>query len=355
MNTEQTTTISHTGGTHHSTRMTPQYFFLTLGTLIALLTVSISFINLIFETLNQAFPDVLNATYQYGYNTYNFEGIRTTLATVIIFFPIYIVLAHFWAKFSRQNLSTHNNTLRKWALYLILFLVVVVVAVDLVTLVRYFISGELTTRFLLKVGSVLLITATLFWYYFQELNADLHKPFKINFLFPGIALVFVLAGIIYSFSVIGTPSSQRALRLDQKRIEDLQNIQSQVITYWQQREKLPTTLTDLIDPLNSWQVIPKDPEFQKGVNYEYLKTTDLEFQLCATFSKSIPQGWQENGGVYPMPMYDKAVSTSSVGGMPGYAGAQNENWSHDVGRTCFTRKIDKEIYPPFNNPTPKPL
>ncbi len=349
MNTEKTTITSHAGDARHETWMTPQYFFLTLGTLIALVTVSVSFINLIFETLNQAYPDVLNATYQYGYSSYNFEGIRTTLATVIIFFPVYLTLSHFWAKDSRQNLSTHNNTLRKWALYIILFLIILTVAVDLVTLVRYFISGELTTRFLLKVGSVFLITGTLFGYYFKELKRDALMFLRSRFFFAIVAVIFVLGGVVYSFSVIGTPNNQRALRLDQKRIEDLQNIQSQVITYWQQREKLPAQLIDLIDPLNSWQVIPKDPEFQKGVNYEYTKINDLEFQLCATFSKPIPQGWQENSGARPYSgiVSDADISMGFIGNISGYAGTQNENWGHNAGRTCFSRKIDKEIYPPL--------
>jgi hypothetical protein len=38
---------------------------------------------------------------------------------------------------------------------------------------------------------------------------------------------------------MGSPNSQRLFRLDQKRIVDLQNIQYQVINYWQQKEKLP--------------------------------------------------------------------------------------------------------------------
>ncbi len=339
---------------HTSTsRITPQYFFLTLGMLIALLTVSIAFINLIFGALDLAFPDVLNATYQYGYSSGIYEGIRTTIATVIIFFPIYVVLAHMWAKASREKLTTYNIILRKWALYLVLFLVVLVVAIDLVILLRYFVSGELTTRFLLKVGSVLIIALALFSYYFQELRADIHKKFKLNPLFPIIAIVIVCAGVIYSFTVIGTPGHQRALRLDQKRMEDLQNIQSQVITYWQQKEKLSETLEGMLDPLNNWQVIPKDPEFQKGQNYEYKKIGDMEFELCAVFSKPIPSGWQENGGSYPMSMYDIAVS-KEMSARPGYSGAQNQNWDHEAGRTCFTRTIDPELYPPFND-DPKPL
>ncbi len=343
----------HTQTASKGNRITPHYFFLTLGMLIALVTTSIAFINLVFGTLDLAFPDVLNATYQYGYNTTIYEGIRTTLATVIIFFPVYIALAHMWAKKSRQQLTGYNAILRKWALYLVLFLVALVVAIDLVVLLRFFVAGELTTRFLLKVASVLIITLTLFWYAFRELKADIQKPFKINPLFPAIATLIVLVGVVYSFSVIGTPSYQRALRLDQKRLEDLQNIQSQVITYWQQKEKLPETLNEMIDPLNNWQVIPKDPKFEKGQNYEYRKIAELEFELCAVFEKPIPEGWQESGGSYPMPMYDMAVK-SEISARPGYPGAQNQNWDHQEGRTCFNRKIDKELYPPFDN-NPKGL
>jgi hypothetical protein len=106
----------------------------------------------------------------------------------------------------------------------------------------------------------------------------------------------------------------------------------------------------MIDPLNNWQVVPKDPEFLKGIVYEYQQTGNMEFQLCATFAKPIPQGWQEMGTTYPMPMSDKAsVASETMATGPDYRGAQNENWDHQIGRTCFTRKIDPQIYPPFKN------
>ena len=67
------------------------FFFLCLGILISLITSVVSFLNLVFETLNKRFPDVLNSSYQYGYSTYEYEGIRMALATLIIFFPVFIV------------------------------------------------------------------------------------------------------------------------------------------------------------------------------------------------------------------------------------------------------------------------
>ena len=56
------------------------FLFINLGVLIALITSISSFLSLVFETLDKRFPDVLNATYQYGYNTYQYDGIRSALA-----------------------------------------------------------------------------------------------------------------------------------------------------------------------------------------------------------------------------------------------------------------------------------
>ena len=143
---------------------------------------------------------------------------------------------------------------------------------------------------------------------------------------------------------MGSPSEQRALRLDDRRVQDLQSIQWQVINFWQQKETLPKELKELANPIASF-IVPIDPEFEKGLTYEYYVKSDLTFELCATFSKPIPQGWREysNGGAIPYSEKDIAVSSYPY---PGVSGV-NESWSHEAGRTCFTRTIDKDIYAPY--------
>ena len=79
---------------------------------------------------------------------------------------------------------------------------------------------------------------------------------------------------------VGSPYRQRALRLDSQRLGDLQTIQWQIVGYWQQKEKLPTTLADLADPI-SGIVIPKDPETKAA--YEYSVKSPQSFEICATF------------------------------------------------------------------------
>lgn len=321
-------------------KITPLFFFLSLGTVFALIVSVSAFLNLAFETLNHALPDVLTDSYQYGYVNYSYDGVRSALALLIIIFPIFLVLERYWAKASRDvALSEWNTTLRKWAIYLILFLASITVITDLVILVRYFVSGEITTRFILKVATTLVVAGMAGWYYVRVLSLKHGAKW-----FGIVSGVLVLGLIVWSFSVTGSPMNQRKLRIDQRRIDDLQSIQWQVISYWQQKEKLPESLDAFIDPLSSYMV-PRDPEFQKGKVYEYRKTADKSFELCATFDLPIPKGWVpgNTGGVYPMgEMRDVAVSAVAP-----YPGGVGESWDHEAGRACFTRTIDPDIYPPF--------
>lgn len=329
------------------------FFFLCLGVLITLITSVVSFLNLVFETLNKRFPDVLNASYQYGYSTYEYESIRMALATLIIIFPVFIVISYFWRKFSKMELGHMDEIFKKWVIYIILFLSASIVAVDLVTLVRYFISGEITYRFILKVLTVLVVAGLVGFYYVFLLREKEGFQSKTDMIFGGVGIVLVIASIVYSFLIIGSPMKQRLLRLDDRRIGDLQNIQYQIINFWQQKEKLPADLKELANPLSGYS-LPVEPEFEKGKTYEYIVKGPLTFELCATFSLPIPKGWREygGGGISPMPYidygYGKDVATSSYP----YPGAgTNESWDHQEGRTCFARTIDKDIYPPY----PKPL
>jgi hypothetical protein len=332
-----------------SPKITPKFFFLSLGTLIALIVSVTSFINLAFATLNFKFPDALNAMYTYGYNSFSFDGARMAIATLIIFFPIFLILMKYWKKASDAGLSKGDMTIKKWMIYLLLFVAALTLAIDLVTLVKYFVSGEITTRFILKVLVVLVVALKVGVYFILELK---EKKTLWGFSVGTWAAIksgaLVLILIILSFMVIGTPGQQRVWRLDDKRVADLQGIQWQIINYWQQKEKLPEKIEDLSNPLSGF-MMPMDPEVEKGKKYEYKKTGDLTFELCATFSAPMPKGWQEyGGGKYPMFARDVAVSYPYPGGM-------NESWDHEEGYKCFSRTIDKEVYPPFPDPVEKAM
>lgn len=325
--------------------LTPKFFFLSLGVLVTLITSVVSFLNLIFETLNKQFPDALNAVYQYGYSSWDYDSIRASLATLIIVFPVFFVLAYFWKKESHKNLGSIDTIIKKWLIYIVLFLTAIVIVVDLVTLVKYFVAGEISTRFIIKVLVVLGVAKITGFYYLNEL--DVFSGWKRKLAKMGVILapLFIIASIIWSFSIIGSPSEQRAWRMDERRIQDLQSLQWQIISFWQQKESLPTDIKELSNPLSGF-TIPVDPEFANGLVYEYEIIKDTTFSLCATFSADMPQGWQEysnGGGVMPMFSEGRDMAVSSYPSM----GGTNESWDHDMGRTCFERTIDPELYPPF--------
>ncbi len=326
------------------------FFFLSFGVLITLVTSVVSFLNLVFETLNKRFPDVLNSSYQYGYSTYEYESIRMALSTLVIFFPVFIIISYFWNKFTKQGIGSVDEVVRKWVIYIILFLSSLVVVGDLVTLVRYFISGEITSRFILKALTVLVVAGLVGFYYVFLLREKENSKPKTGIIFGVVGVILVVLAMSYSFFIIGSPMKQRLLRLDDRRVGDLQNIQYQVINYWQQKEKLPVDLKELSNPLTGYS-LPVEPEFEKGKKYEYIVKSPLTFELCATFSLPMPKGWREyrGGGMMPVGVFsEKDISMSSY---PYYGGGANESWDHQEGRTCFSRTIDKDIYPPY----PKPL
>ncbi|HEU0085903.1 MAG TPA: DUF5671 domain-containing protein [Candidatus Paceibacterota bacterium] len=324
------------------------FFFLNLGVLITLITSVTSFLNLVFETLNKRFPDVLNSSYQYGYSTYDYESIRMSLATLIIFFPAFLIITYYWKKYSRGEMGVLDNTIRKWVIYIVLFLSALVLAIDLVALIRYFISGEITTRFIWKVLVTLFTAILVGKYYIFDLKNNQVFGWNIpksGVIFASVSSILVIATIVCSFSVMGSPSEQRKYRLDDRRVNDLQNIQYQVINFWQQKEVLPENLGALVSPLTGYS-IPVEPEFEKGKAYEYSLKGPLTFELCADFSMPMPQGWREyGGGMRPMPYFGKQAVMDMAYPYPG--GGMNESWDHEAGRTCFERTIDPDIYPPF--------
>jgi len=201
-------------------------------------------------------------------------------------------------------------------------------------LINYFLGGELTTRFLLKVSVVLLIAAGVLMHFIADIKGYWKEfPEKARMVGWGAGALLV-ASIVAGFFIMGTPGQVRLYRFDDQKVSDLQNIQYQVVNYWQQKEKLPATLAELSDPI-SGQTIPADP--QSGASYTYAQKSATSFELCATFNAETQHPSQNEGRYMTSPV------------MPGTKGEDLSMlpWNHSKGETCFTRTIDPERYPPY--------
>ncbi|MEK7200622.1 MAG: DUF5671 domain-containing protein [Patescibacteria group bacterium] len=298
-------------------------FFLHLGVIATLYAIVISFLNLLFRIINKAFPEVASNIYAWGGGS----EISLPVATLIIVFPIFAILSYLAYKTYTETLDKKEPWIRKWLVYITLFVTGIVLVGDLVMVLYKFLDGQdLTSAFLLKALAVLVTAGCVFGFYLQDTREKISSKVRKMWLI-GVGIV-ILISIILGFSILGSPQTQRLIRYDNQKITDLQNIQWQVISYWQMNGTIPTNLKEL--EKTQQYILPTDP--QSKTDYEYKKTGEMTFELCSDFSSENMTN-QNNMAVAP-------VNYPVKGGI-----IQNENWNHKAGRQCFERVIDPVAYP----------
>lgn len=310
-------------------RSTARDVFSHLLVIATLYVAVISFTALCFQYINVRFPDPLNLYY-----TGALEIIRQAMAGLMVVWPVFILMSWMIGRDIKADPSKHNLGIRKWLLYLTLFITSITIIVDLVTLINFFLNGEITTRFILKVLIVLATAATVFWFYLWDLRYEASHKSSLPKTTAIVTSIIMAATILLGFVFVGSPAKQRQVRFDNQRISDLSSLQSQVVDYYSRKQVLPAGMAELDNPLNYFSV-PVDPATQTA--YEYNVKSKYVFELCATFAAPTVAA----DGSTPVP-----AATKPYGAYDPYT----QDWLHDVGRTCFERTIDPALYPPINQP-----
>ncbi|MCX6714809.1 MAG: DUF5671 domain-containing protein [Candidatus Uhrbacteria bacterium] len=290
----------------------------------------ISFTAMIWQYINVGFPDTLNQAYG------AYDIIRNFISCLVIVWPVLILVSWMIGKDLRKEKEKQNIWVRKWLMYLTLFIASMTIIIDLITLLNSFLSGEVTTRFILKTLVILIVAAFVFGYYLWDLRRDAWKKTTICLIVAIATSVLIIGSIIGGFFLVGSPAHQRTIRMDNQRVSDLQNIQSQVINYWTQKSSVPKVLTDLQDPISGF-IVPTDPVTKNAYTY---RVKDVHaFELCATFTEA---SVNEVGAGYTTPSYPSRAGATDV-------------WTHNKGEVCFERTIDPELYKPNSQPVPAPV
>ncbi len=305
-------------------RNIPRDLFLHLLAIVTLYWSAISFVTLVWQFINRWFPDALNS-YRYM-GDYSLGLIRFSVSAIIIVFPVFIVVSWYLNKIYRREAVVRESKIRKWLLYLTLFIASLVIIGDLIFVVNTFLGGEITTRFILKALSIILVAGIIFGYYLDDVRREAPTKAAKYFAWGTGALVLVI--IVYSFVVVGSPNSARLLEFDQQKIYNLQDIQGQIVYYYQRKAILPGELSDLADSISGYNV-PIDPQLKTPYEYRIIDADKLSFELCAMFNTPTPEN-------EPDPAYYMEVGIE-------------QNWNHQKGRVCFVRTIDKQLYPPYDN------
>lgn len=300
--------------------VSPRDVFLHILTIVTLYMSAGSFIALLFQYINKLIPDLLTQ------GAVSLGALRFAISSLLIVFPVFIGISWLLNKGYIQDIAKRESKIRKWLIYFTLFATALIVIGDLVKILYEFLGGGITLRFILKALSFILVAGTIFGYYLWDVRKK--EPLKSPKFFVRMLCGTVAVAAIGGFFLIGSPKEARLLRFDEQRVMDLQNIQWQVVNFWQSKGRLPESLANLQDPIAGFSA-SVDPETKDS--YEYQMKAETIFELCAVFSR-------------PSSARDQQQILKAVSYFPAPF-SQDQNWAHEAGRACFERTIDKELYP----------
>lgn len=306
----------------------PRDVFLHLLAIITLYWSAVSFIMVLFQHVNYYFQDKA-----LGDPLLAVQGLlRFALASLIIVFPIFFFVSYFLERLYKREPLLREMKLRKWLIYFTLFVAAIVIIVDLVRVILVYLQGGMNLQFILQMASLFFVAVLIFGYYLNEVRAENNKLLaKILVWLSG---VLVLAGIVSTFFIIGSPKEARFKEYDQRKVNDLQGIQYLIANYWQRKETLPASLADLSDQI-SGSAAPLDPQTKAAYEYRIIDAKNLKFALCANFNfPGATQQMIENQAAIPASIPGKSIDS--------------QTWDHGAGRVCFERTIDKDLYPLLN-------
>jgi hypothetical protein len=124
--------------------------------------------------------------------------------------------------------------------------------------------------------------------------------------------VVVAATITAAIMVMGAPDTQRQLRLDERRVQELQRLSEAIDTHAYRHGALPGTLSDITGRPGA-AYATTDPV--TGVPYRYELDGPDDYRLCTEF--------------------DTDSSRAGSRARP-YGG---DSWAHPAGEHCFDRKV----------------
>ncbi len=294
-------------------KSTPYQVFLHLMMMTMYYTVIISFVSLAVQYIDLLFPDQL-----IGYTGY-YDVIRSSSSVLIVSFPVFLLSSWFIRKAFKTEPDERHIAIRRWLVYLTLFLAGIAMVVDLVQFVNGFYSGELTLPFFFKLLTVLIVSLLTFAYFLWDLSEKGISSKNARIL-AGVSSGFLIVTLGVGFALAGTPGHQRAVRFDEQRVSSLSSIEYEIGNYWREKGALPAQLSDMQRDLYYFQV-PVDPE--TGAAFTYEVTGDLTFQLCADFSTEYQS----------VPVNSTSLSFPSM-----------DQWAHPKGTTCFDRTLDPDFF-----------
>ncbi len=272
-----------------------KYAFYYLLSLVSLIFVSISVGLVAFAIIDKTVADALMIG-----SYYNHDGqLKFAISALLIAAPIFYLVSRLIARGLKKEDLPITSGVRRWLTYFILFVSSMIILGVFIGVINNFLSGELTSRFILKAATIFIISSLVFSYYFYDIKrTDLVKSDKVVKIFFFASLALVLAAFIAAWFFVESPKEARDRRLDQIVINNMSSLESAVNSYYERNDTLPADLTVLENDLNIYldKQALIDPETKEPIEYKIID--EDSFAFCATFRTS-----SQDFGAYDRPMY----------------------------------------------------
>lgn len=300
-----------------------KYAFLYLLSLVALVFMSISVGIIIFQIINKQIVDIIH---DYVVN-YNDGAMKFAISAIIVSAPIYYFTTRQIFKSLFSGNLDKDAGVRKWLSYFILLVSVVVMIGFLIATINSFLGGDLTTKFILKTLTALIISGTVFSFYLYDIRREevQGKKDKVIGLYAWISLVVVIIVFVMSWFFVDSPTATRNKKIDNEVVSDLYSINAAVQNYYTLNDALPTDLNALMNADSGYRLSEQSLKQPSGNSYyEYQVVAADEYKICANFLTS---NLDENNKMY----------------------YPSGDYGHDKGHQCFSQKVvssnDKNIPP----------
>lgn len=281
----------------------PKYAFYYLLSLVSLIFMAVSVAMIVFRIIDKSIFDILSADNYLG------EGqLRFGISALFISVPIFYLINNIINKGLRKGDLDKDSSIRRWLTYFILFISAVIILGSLVGVINNFLSGEITLKFVLKILTVILISAIVFSFYLYDIKREkVNKKDRMMRIFSISSLALVIIVFISAWFFVESPKLARERKLDNALLNNLYGVESYINDYYGKKKELPENLMILKQELNIDFNNKIFIDLETGKEIEYHKIGVKDFELCANFrtdsyesdkNRAYPIYYNESNKVY---------------------------------------------------------
>lgn len=254
-----------------------KYAFYYLLSLVALIFTALSVGMIAFSIIDKSVGDALNYSSVDG-------QLKFAISALFISGPIFYLMSFLINKGLQNGELDKESGVRRWLTYFIILVSSLIILGVFIGIMTSFLSGELTTSFILKSLTMIVIAAAVFSFYFYDIKrAEVKGTNTIIRIFFISSASLVLIAFVAAWFFVESPRVARAKRLDQVLINNISSLESAVNSYYEKTKVLPDNLDQIKNSPELYIDMKSFNDPETGAPIVYNKTSTSTFEFCANF------------------------------------------------------------------------